>query len=90
MTIDDAARLRLYESARRTLGAEEADTLMASLPPSHWDNLATKDDLRVLASELRTEMAEQSASLTRTFVFTTLASQATLVGMVLAAVRLGG
>jgi hypothetical protein len=94
MTIDDAARLRLYESARRTLGPEEADTLMASLPPSHWDRLATKDDLAHLATkmelaDLRAEMADRFEKQTRTFVVSLVASQATLVGMVLAAVRLG-
>ena len=84
MTIDDAARLHLYERARSTWGAEAADTLMNAIP-STTDHLATREDL----ANLRAEMHRSISSSTRTIVFAMIASNATLVGLVLAAVRLG-
>ena len=56
-------RVALINRLIETLGEEEARTLMESLPPVPWHDLATKDDLKVTnkaieASEhrLRTEM----------------------------------
>jgi len=45
MTIDHTHRDQLYRSAVRALGQEEADTLMASLPPADWTDLARTSDL---------------------------------------------
>ena len=38
------------------LGEEEAETLMESLPPVVWHQIATKDDLAALEERLRAEM----------------------------------
>jgi hypothetical protein len=57
MTIAESRRLALYESVKTFLGEENAQTLMASLPPDP-DTFATKADLGLLRSELRGEMAE--------------------------------
>jgi hypothetical protein len=46
-----ADRDQLYRSAVEALGPEEAETLMSSLPPMDWTEIATKSDLREL--ELR-------------------------------------
>ncbi len=95
MTTNEAARLRLFEQARDTWGDEAASTLMDALPRDP-DRFATKEDLTVLNADLRGEMdrrfAEQTrqiAAQTRQLVFTIVASNATLAGLVLAAVRLG-
>jgi hypothetical protein len=50
LTIDEAARLRLYDSARQSWGEDSASTLMAGLAPPtvDWSELATKSDLKDL------------------------------------------
>lgn len=99
MAVDEAARLRLYQKARDTWGDDEAGTLMDSLPRDP-DNLATKDDLAnglsILEANLRGEIADvrgevkgSQAEIIRTLMFTIIASNATLVGLVFAAVKLG-
>jgi hypothetical protein len=63
MTVDDRTRLELHRKLDAVLGAEEADTLMAHLPPVTWNDVATKDDLAsihtamdAMGTQLRTEM----------------------------------
>jgi len=58
MAVDDRTRLNLHRKLESVLGPEEADTLMAHLPPTTWQDIATKDDLRVLGAEIRTEIAD--------------------------------
>ena len=69
MPVDDRTRLNLHRKLEAVLGTEEADTLMAHLPPVTWhdvatkaDILAVKDDLRttetVIRADLRTEIAQ--------------------------------
>ena len=55
-----ANRDQLYRSAVEALGQEEAETLMSSLPPMDWTEIATKSDLRELEGrlELRFESLE--------------------------------
>ncbi len=42
LTVEYANRDQLYRSAVEVLGREEADTLMASLPPVDWSDVVTK------------------------------------------------
>ncbi len=56
MTVDDRTRLNLHRKLDAVLGPEEADTLMAHLPPVTWNDVATKADLRALETSLRSEM----------------------------------
>ncbi len=95
MTIDEAARLHLYEQARAALDPAAAETLMTALPRDP-DRFATKDDIalvradmQTLEANLRGEIQAGNSELLRTLFFGMLASNATLVGLVFAAVRLG-
>lgn len=69
MPVDDRTRLNLHRKLDTVLGPEEADTLMAHLPPVTWNDVATKDDIgsvrtemqaleRTLRSEMQTGFAE--------------------------------
>ena len=48
MAPSKAQRLQLYEELAKKFGDEPAMTLMESLPPVDWHELATKDDLAAL------------------------------------------
>jgi hypothetical protein len=89
MAVDEADRLRLYEAARRALGHAEADTLMSSLAPYPWDQFATKADLETGLARLESGMLDRMSSMLRTIVLAMMASNATLVGLVVAAIQLG-
>ena len=52
MPTSEEERLALLSRLTETLGADAARTLMESLPPTHWDQIATKDDLRALEERL--------------------------------------
>jgi hypothetical protein len=56
MAADDRSRLNLYQKLESILGTEEADTLMAHLPPLTWNQIATKSDLDHLHNRLTTEL----------------------------------
>jgi hypothetical protein len=64
MTVDEQARLALLARLNETLGPEHASTLMASLPAADWTDLATKDDLGAVRSELLAEMSNIEHRLT--------------------------
>ena len=57
MSVDDRARLNLHRKLEAVLGPDEADTLMAHLPPVTWRDVATKDDLRTLETSMRGEIS---------------------------------
>jgi len=69
LSVTEPQRLALHEAARKTLGDEEGDTLMALTPPANTD-MATRQDLdRVeerLEARIELTVARASASLTRT------------------------
>ena len=67
MTFNESQRIQLHQALGRQIGEEMAGVLMSSLPPFDWNQVATKDDLKVFATrdemnvkfaEIRTEMAE--------------------------------
>ena len=61
--IDERRRHDLYTRVAETFGEQEADTLMAHLPPVGWADVATTSEVRTLGVELRAEMAELGAQL---------------------------
>ena len=63
MISDDRHRLNLYQKLEATLGTEEADTLMAHLPPVTWNQLASKSDLEQVRTSLSAEMSVGFANL---------------------------
>jgi hypothetical protein len=67
MAITEAARHQLYGKLEGVLGVDDADTLMAHLPPAGWGDVATRADLEVLRADLRTEMANLRTELHREF-----------------------
>ena len=56
MAITERDRRNLYEQAERSMGKEAADTLMASLPPVGWADVATKQDLEMTRTVLEARM----------------------------------
>lgn len=99
MAIDERARHQLHARLEQVLGTSEATTLMEYLPPTGWADVATKRDLDHLADRLRVEfhrelhrevggLRSEIASQGRNLFFGVLASNATLVGLVFAAVKL--
>jgi hypothetical protein len=67
MAVEDV-RVRLRRQLEDTFGVEEASILM-DRPPGGWSDLVTHQTLKlemdVLRAEMRTEMAELSASVDR-------------------------
>jgi hypothetical protein len=63
LSIDERLRLNIHNKLTELLGTEEADALMAHMLPVPWHDVATKDDLRVLSAELRTEFRTELADL---------------------------
>ncbi|MYB11432.1 MAG: hypothetical protein F4Y28_15860 [Acidimicrobiia bacterium] len=76
------------------LGEEEAETLMESLPPVVWHQIATKGDLTDLEERLKAEFvlqngefALQLARMTRTMVITFISVSVAMLGVMVAIVH---
>jgi hypothetical protein len=65
MTSHEQQRLRLHQSLERQIGEDMAGVLMSSLPPFDWNQVATKDDLKVFATrdEMNLKFAEVNATI---------------------------
>ena len=61
MAVLQSQRAALYASLVDSMGEEAADTLMDQLPPSGWDQMATKEDLAGIEQRLQASLAVASA-----------------------------
>ena len=59
-------RATLYSTLADAIGQQEAEILMEQLPPSGWDQVATKDDLKVLGASFGVALGETNAAITET------------------------
>ena len=64
MAIDERSRYQLFQKLEATLGLEEATTLMDSLPPTGWADVATKTDLDHLRALTKADI-DQFRALTK-------------------------
>lgn len=55
----ESRRHELYNDLERAIGERSAGTLMTSLPPVEWGDLATKADLDAGLASVRTDMASE-------------------------------
>ena len=67
MPTAEKERSALYQQLNSTLGPDHAETLMKYLPAQKWTDLATKEDLRLMAKELRGEMQDGFAAMESRF-----------------------
>jgi hypothetical protein len=90
--MDDQARLALLAKLNEIIGPEQASTLMASLSPHQWNDLATKEDLRALEQRLEarilTELHQELTRQTRTFVLAIVATVIALSGVTVSTITL--
>ena len=66
MAATQAQRAALYASLVDSMGEEAADTLMDQLPPTGWDQMATKEDLAGVELRLQAALATLLARFTET------------------------
>ena len=57
MALTHAQRTSMFNTLAGVMGQDDAETLMQHLPPSGWDNVATKDDLRAGFAETNAAIA---------------------------------
>lgn len=69
MPVDEASRHRLFNRLEEVLGAEDAVTLMSSLPSFPIEELATKRDLELLEHRILATIRHDISNQTRTLVF---------------------
>ena len=67
MAATQAQRAALYASLVDLMGEEAADTLMDQLPPTGWDQMATKEDLAGVELRLQAAFAAAMAEINAKF-----------------------
>jgi hypothetical protein len=89
MYVSEFQRHEVFKWLEEQMGPERAAIMMDLLPPVGWGDITTKTDLRTEVGVLRSEMHAAHSELLLKLFFGMVASNATLVGLVFAAVRLG-
>lgn len=85
MSVSEFQRHQVFQWFEEAMGPEKAAIMMDLLPPVGWGDIATRADLELVRAEIRSANAE----LLHKLWFGLVASQATLVGLVVAAIQLG-
>lgn len=85
VSVTEYERHQIFQWFEEAMGPERAAIMMNLLPPVGWGDIPTRADLDALRSEIRVA----NADLLHRMYFALVASQATLVGLVLAATKLG-
>ncbi|MYK76559.1 MAG: hypothetical protein F4016_06450, partial [Acidimicrobiaceae bacterium] len=57
MALTHAQRTSIFNTLAEVMGQDDAEILMQHLPPSGWDNVATKEDLRAGFAEIHAAMS---------------------------------
>ena len=83
MAVTEIERTELANRLVLAIGKEATETLMNCIIPEGRDQLATKDDLRVLSAELRGEMAELRGDVDSALSRQTRLIMTTMVGFML-------
>ena len=65
MAMTETQRTTLYSQLTDAIGQEAARTLMEQLPPSGWDQVATKDDVKASERLLQRELKASEKLLQR-------------------------
>lgn len=89
MNVTEFQRHEVMKWLEQQMGSERAAIMMDLLPPVGWGDIVTTRDLETQVAVLRAEIHEAKADLLIKLFFGMVASNATLVGLVFAAVRLG-
>ena len=89
MPVSEFERHEVFKWLEERMGPERASTMMDLLPPVGWSDIATRRDLEALEARLDAKISERLSDLLLKLFFGMVASNATLVGLVFAAVRLG-
>lgn len=67
MALDERARNRMHNRFREVMGDDVADTVMDSLSPTGWRDLATKQDLLAVETRLESKLEVLEHKLTANF-----------------------
>ena len=57
MALTHTQRTSMFNALAQAMGQDDAETLMQHLPPSGWDNVATKEDLQAGFAETNAAIA---------------------------------
>lgn len=89
MTVSEAQRRALHDGRVKKLGADVADTLMDYLPPAGWSDLARRNDLdqlrtemQAMESRLHAAISDKISSQTRWFMASQLVLVAATIGSI--------
>ena len=90
MAVDERTRHEMYSGLEEKLGPEVADASMAHLPPVGWADVATKQDLAVLATSTTQQFEHMNTRFDELHRLTLwlFSTQIAMVGLVFAIAKL--